>query len=773
MSPRHAVPHPHLDPPTSMAGRRWRPLVVALAVLLMASLMPATAARSETAGAEPHVPTIEALVAGHQHSCGLDERGVAWCWGDNNRGQLGDPDTAQSFQRNPLPVAVHVPGDVPFVQLAAGDRHTCGLVADGSAWCWGDNGSGQLGNLASHGDTVNPVPAPVQLPQGVRLVQVAAGTQYTCGVDSVGGGWCWGHNQKGQIGTPANVGGSINTPVAVRGLPEGTVLLEVTAGDGHTCARGDGGTVWCWGRNDVGQLGDPSAPGDVHAHPTPSVVAGLPAAGPTTLGASLLDTCAGFDDATVWCWGNTGTAVSTPVAGLPDGVAVQQVAAGGRHTCAVLADASLWCWGYNDHGQLGQGGGGIHTTAVRVTEPAGGYRHIAAGLRHTCGLPVGDAVLCWGDNDWGQTGTRPGIVGDHRPWHVVDLIIQGTDARGVAGRPATLVSSASGDLPMAYQWSRDGVDLEGETGLTLTVIPTADERGDGHRYTLTARNGFFSTFVRPTLFVAANVPPEIAADQSTVEVDAGAVAAATGTWWDDGPGVTMVADRGDVVHDAAAGTWTWTGSDTAGAVTITIDDGDGEQATVSFDVIVNEEVAPDLRLRQVREQLAELRPTGDARDDRRIGNAIDHLDESLDEDYWEDDGDADVDEGTDVLDELRHAVKQLAKVDDTDVAAAIDEVTTIARLLAQAAIDEARAAVEASDADAKSRDKALRDLEKAVEQVADGDARRGDGDHDKAVRAHRKAVEHAAKAVEHVTDDDADDDDSDEDDSDEDDSDDD
>src|SRR5881628_2321203 len=190
--------------------------------------------------------TFAAVTTGDAHTCGVTAGGAAYCWGFNSVGQLGDGSTMNRLS----PVLVAAPAGVSFAAVDAGDFHTCGVTAAGTAYCWGANGSGQLGD-GTMIDRSSPVP--VQAPAGVSFAAVTAGAAHTCGVTAAGAAYCWGDNGFGQLGDGTTT--SQSSPVLVQ-APPGVSFAAVTAGRLHTCGVTPAGTAYCWGSNSVGQLGD-------------------------------------------------------------------------------------------------------------------------------------------------------------------------------------------------------------------------------------------------------------------------------------------------------------------------------------------------------------------------------------------------------------------------------------------------------------------------------------------------------------------------------------
>ena len=195
------------------------------------------------------------LSAGGWHNCALTQEGRAFCWGTNLYAQLGDGNTGISNR----PVAVG--GQTRFTSISPGLYHTCALTADGQAYCWGYNSDGQLGHVSTDGceDPVEGMVACTRTPQPVatrlRFMQITAGAFHTCGLAADGRAYCWGNNARGELGT--GLTSSSPTPVPVKSPLRFT---SIEAGARHTCALGTGKLAYCWGENDFGQNGvDPAA----------------------------------------------------------------------------------------------------------------------------------------------------------------------------------------------------------------------------------------------------------------------------------------------------------------------------------------------------------------------------------------------------------------------------------------------------------------------------------------------------------------------------------
>jgi alpha-tubulin suppressor-like RCC1 family protein len=271
--------------------------------------------------------------------------------------------------------------------IAAGWTHTC-AIADGEVWCWGDDTYGQLGDGSSGAASSGPTPRQVASLAGV--VAIAAGSGHTCAATATQL-FCWGRNDFGQVGDGTNIGPKL-APTAVPGVSGQSVI---GLGELHTCALTSSG-LSCWGANGAGQLGN----GTIAPSNTPSQVS-LSA---SFLGVGANHSCAGDNSGALSCWGaNSQGQVDNSMQDRlsPKGVPsnARAVVGGVGHTCAVTSQ-DMKCWGLNDKEQLG--GSGHDESDVHIS----GVQAAAAGSKHTCALKNG-GVYCWGWNNAGQLGSDP------------------------------------------------------------------------------------------------------------------------------------------------------------------------------------------------------------------------------------------------------------------------------------------------------------------------------------------------------------------------------
>lgn len=344
---------------------------------------------SDTATISVVALTLRSIVAGYLHTCAVASDGSAYCWGSNSDGQLGDGSTISRL------APVLVSGGFAFSILGTWEFHTCGLDIHGNAYCWGHNAWGELGN-ASTRDTTSPVP----VAGGLLFNLLPTGWMHTCGLTPAGRAYCWGRNRDGELGDSTTTEHHI--PVVAGG---GLVFSTLTAWGRHTCGLSGSGTAFCWGWNQYGQLGT----GSNSSSSVPAPVGG--GLSFSTISAGRFHTCGLTGDGTAYCWGQNavgqlGSGTTTneytpaPVSG---GLHFVIIASGEGHTCALTAEGHAYCWGWNDDGELGDGSTISSATPVAVT---GGHQFsaITTGGYHTCALSLDGLAYCWGYNGIAQLG---------------------------------------------------------------------------------------------------------------------------------------------------------------------------------------------------------------------------------------------------------------------------------------------------------------------------------------------------------------------------------
>jgi alpha-tubulin suppressor-like RCC1 family protein len=339
-----------------------------------------------------------ATVVTGAHSCAITTAGAAYCWGYNGSGQLGNGDTSLV---TPKPVAVA--GGLTFRSLSVSkvEDVTCGITVAGAAYCWGTNASGQLGDGTM---TRRLVPTPVA--GGLTFTSLAVGNGHVCGIVTGGSVTCWGTSPNGAFGD-----GSVGLRLTPAASAPGLTLTTIVTGNDYTCGLTAAGAVYCWGLGVFGQLGN----GGISSSLTPVAVSG----GLTfrTIAAGGFAVCGLTMDDRAFCWGHDfygtlGNGTSATEGGLtrsPVPIAVEgglrfaSLSAGFETMCGVTASGAGYCWGYNESGQVGDGSNTHRSTPTAV---AGGltFRSISAGTGSSCGLTTTGATYCWGDNANGSLG---------------------------------------------------------------------------------------------------------------------------------------------------------------------------------------------------------------------------------------------------------------------------------------------------------------------------------------------------------------------------------
>jgi alpha-tubulin suppressor-like RCC1 family protein len=359
---------------------------------------------------------------GITHSCFLKYNGTIWCSGRDDDGELGN--SAETAIPTATPVQVRDSTNAFITDataLGAGHVDACAIRADGSLWCWGENGNcndgGQLGDgTVSDRDTATRVQREDGMPL-TNIAQVAGDYCHTCARDTAGGVWCWGDKDSGGLGDGGVASHLKAVPVKAMGGGAISDAADLSLNGGHACYRSTSNAIWCWGLNFAGQVGNgdkTDQPNPVHVFDSASIAAGRN------------HTCATNADGTVSCWGqgNQGrlgngfgdrdphealdqpipALVVTELGGAPFG-GVASVAAGAS-SCALMANKDLYCWGVNLYGQTGTGPGTYVPMPVLKADgtPLHGVTRVIARYNRTCAFTTSGALYCWGRNSEGQLG---------------------------------------------------------------------------------------------------------------------------------------------------------------------------------------------------------------------------------------------------------------------------------------------------------------------------------------------------------------------------------
>lgn len=387
---------------------------------------------------------ITAISAGSNHTSALKSDGTVWSWGFNDSGRLGDGTTGSRS------APVQVTGLTGVMSIAGGGNHGVALKSDGTVWSWGANVYGQLG-VGTTG--TNATVSPVQASGLTGVSKIAGAGSRTLAIKSDGTLWVWGDNTNGAVGDGYDED-PISTPKQIN---DWTDVIAIGGNHLHSLAIRKDGSIWTWGRTSVRNLGDGSrvwrnSPAEIY---TPADTAGV--ALRYTHGLLLTDS------GTVWTWGSNedgrlgdGTFAQSPILKIVEGFGgVIGVSAGIFHNLALKSDGTVWSWGDNTIGQLGDGTTIKRNTPVQTSGLTAAVA-VSAGRTHSLALRNTGTAYAWGRNDHGQLGdgtTTP------RSTPVVVSGLGGSVAKLAAGEQFNLALKSNGSV---WAWGRNNLRQLGD-----------------------------------------------------------------------------------------------------------------------------------------------------------------------------------------------------------------------------------------------------------------------------------------------------------------------
>ena len=364
--------------------------------------------------------TLAQVSLGTNFACALDSANAVYCWGLNTSGQAGNPATGTHFG---VPTAV-----TSQSAISAGYAHSC-MIRNGRAYCWGDNTYGELGNGTTTSSSTPVSVSTSGVLSGVILTQITAGYYFTCALSSAGSVYCWGRDAEGELGNGTTTASSTPVAVSTSGVLSGVTLTQISAGTNSTCALSGTGAAYCWGGNSNGQLGNNS----------------------TT---------------------NSAVPVTVSTSGVLSGVTVTQVSAGNAFACAVGGTGAAYCWGYNASGQLGNASATSSSVPVAVTTSGvlSGVTvtQVSAGASYTCALGGTGAPYCWGLNGGGQLGNGSTTTSSVPVAVATSGVLSGVTVTQVsAGNTVACAVGSTG----AYCWGTNGSGQAGDGTTTQRNAP--------------------------------------------------------------------------------------------------------------------------------------------------------------------------------------------------------------------------------------------------------------------------------------------------------------
>jgi len=402
------------------------------------------------APSQPSISTTPAIAAGGFFSLGLKSDGTLWAWGKGY---------------TPVPTIV---SGVSGVTAVSAYSHVMALKSDGTVWVWGENTYGQLGDGTT---SKSSMPKPFNGISGVNAV--GAGSSFSVVLKSDGTVWSWGSNELGQFGNGTYDTPITSTPVQAMGIAN---AKEIAVGDYYAVALLKDGTVWGWGINQYGQLGVTTNDqcrqwsANWNCSKTPVKAGNLDKV--IAIAAGSNHTLALKSDGTVWAWGlNTGgqlgdgtTTNSVTPKRVPLLTNIAAIAAGSNHSLALRSDGTVWTWGWNDLWQLGYAtsdsctGGGLFGSAVPCSKTPtrvpgiSGISVIAGGSSHSLALKPDGAVWAWGMGKYyGQLGNNI-TVDSLVPVQAVGAGAQGFLNLGVNQAPSPIVTPPENQMECLFTW---------------------------------------------------------------------------------------------------------------------------------------------------------------------------------------------------------------------------------------------------------------------------------------------------------------------------------
>ncbi|HUA10753.1 MAG TPA: hypothetical protein VMA83_01965 [Solirubrobacteraceae bacterium] len=337
------------------------------------------------------------LALGVEFGCELIN-GKVYCWGEDFEGQLGRGTVSAA---SPTPAQVTLPARA--VQVGAGYSAACALLATGQVYCWGNDERGVVGQPP----TPEPIPKPTLVAGLTGAKSLSMGDGDACVVLRNASAECWGNDETDQAGNGNSNEEvlSVYTPTTVIGVSN---VVSLAVSEKSTCAVIKGGTVKCWGDGELGQLGDGKLTADVVVTtPVSAIVSGVTQLAASwydfcAVTSGHQDECWGGDQLGEADDGATGAPVETPA--VAHGLGPVSYTGQGTRTLCAISDGHVFCWGYGENGQLGNGETRLDAASAVEAQGITTAADVASGESDSCAVLVNETTDCWGENERGAVG---------------------------------------------------------------------------------------------------------------------------------------------------------------------------------------------------------------------------------------------------------------------------------------------------------------------------------------------------------------------------------
>ena len=339
------------------------------------------------------------LIDRYPELAGTFKQAGLWTWGNYSYGQLGDNTTSGIPKSSPVQT---IAGGANWKQISSGGNYNAAIKTDGTLWLWGDNTNGTLGD-----NTIVHRSSPVQtVSGGTNWKQVACQQYTTASIKTDGTLWLWGWNFNGMVGD--NTQTQRISPVQT--VAGGTNWKQVSVGSAGTAAIKTDGTLWLWGYNTYGQLGTNNI--THRSSPVQTVSGGT---NWKTVSQGNGKNAAIKTDGTLWLWGdntlgqlgdNTLTHRSSPVQTVAGGTNWKQVACGASSILVLKTDGTLWTWGTNGYGQLGDNTIVHRSSPVQTVSGGTNWKQVACAQLHSTAIKTDGTLWLWGRNSYGTLGNN-------------------------------------------------------------------------------------------------------------------------------------------------------------------------------------------------------------------------------------------------------------------------------------------------------------------------------------------------------------------------------